>query len=87
MLQFDVVAHRLENEYNVECVFDEIKVVTARWVYSDDLKKLSEFKDKLSGNLSLDSADHLAYLAPTNVNLMMTMERWPQLQFKETREH
>lgn len=87
VLQFDVVAYRLQHEYNVECLYDEVKVNSARWVYSKDLKKLSEFKTKLSINLALDGADHLAYLAPTNVNLTMTMERWPELEFKETREH
>lgn len=87
ILQFDVVAHRLQHEYNVECVYDSVKVVTARWVYSQDLKKLEEFKAKQSGNLALDSALHLAYLAPTNVNLTMTIDRWPQLEFRETREH
>lgn len=87
VLQFDVVAHRLENEYNVECIYDNVRVVTARWIYSKNHKKLEEFKAKLAGNLSLDSASHLAYLAPTNVNLMMSMERWPDIEFKETREH
>lgn len=85
-LQFDVVAHRLAHEYNVECVYDSIKVVTARWIYCADFKKLSDFKTKLSGQLALDSADALAYLAPTNVNLMMTKERWPGIEFRETRE-
>jgi len=85
-LQFDVVAHRLAHEYNVECIYDSVKVVTARWVYCKDQKKLSDFKTKLSGQLSLDSSDALAYLAPTNVNLMMTKERWPDIEFKETRE-
>ncbi|MBS0290735.1 MAG: peptide chain release factor 3 [Proteobacteria bacterium] len=87
VLQFDVVAYRLQYEYNVECRYDEVKVFTARWVYSKDSKKLVDFKTKLSMNLALDSAEHLAYLAPTNVNLMMTMERWPELEFKQTREH
>ncbi len=87
VLQFDVVAYRLQFEYNVECVYDEVRIVTARWVYAKDQKKLAEFKNKLSLNLALDSAEHLAYLAPTNVNLSMTMDRWPDLQFKETREH
>lgn len=86
-LQFDVVAHRLQHEYNVECVYDMVKVLTARWVYCTDHKKLAEFKAKLSAHLALDSADHLAYLAPTNVNLNMTKERWPEIAFKETREH
>ncbi len=85
-LQFDVVAHRLAHEYNVECVYDSVKVTTARWVYCQDFKKLSDFKTKLSGQLALDSADALTYLAPTNVNLMMTKERWPDIEFKETRE-
>lgn len=86
-LQFDVVAHRLQHEYNVECKYDSVKVVTARWIYSADQKKLADFKAKLSLHLAFDSADHLTYLAPTNVNLTMTMERWPDLEFKQTREH
>ncbi|MBI2792087.1 MAG: peptide chain release factor 3 [Gammaproteobacteria bacterium] len=87
VLQFDVVAYRLQFEYNVECTYDEVRINCARWVYAKDQKKLADFKAKLSVNLALDSAEHLAYLAPTNVNLMMTMERWPDLEFKETREH
>ncbi|HRE33135.1 MAG TPA: peptide chain release factor 3, partial [Candidatus Berkiella sp.] len=64
-LQFDVVAHRLAHEYNVECIYDSIKVVTARWIYCKDDKKLSDFKTKLSGQLALDSAEALTFLAPT----------------------
>lgn len=87
VLQFDVVAHRLQFEYNVDCVYDEIKIATARWVYCDDAKKLADFKAKLSLHLALDGANDLAYLAPTNVNLNMTKERWPDVRFMETREH
>ena len=29
----------------------------------------------------------LVYLAPTRVNLQLTLERWPDLEFRETREH
>lgn len=87
VLQFDVVAHRLQHEYNVECVYDMIKVVTARWIECNDPKKLTEFKNKLSANLALDSGGNLTYLAPTQVNLTMTMERWPGIVFRETREH
>jgi peptide chain release factor 3 len=31
-LQFDVVAHRLRDEYKVECQFETVNVATARWV-------------------------------------------------------
>jgi peptide chain release factor 3 len=27
------------------------------------------------------------YLAPTRVNLGLTLERWPDLDFRKTREH
>jgi len=87
VLQFDVVAYRLQNEYNVECIYDAVKVQSARWVYSNSDKKISDFKAKLANHLAYDSADHLTYLAPTNVNLTMTMERWPDLLFTQTREH
>lgn len=87
VLQFDVVAHRLAYEYNVECVYDAVKVTTARWVYCEDQKLLNEFKLKLSSCCALDSASQLAYLATSHVNLSMTKERWPKIVFQETREH
>lgn len=87
LLQFDVVAYRLKHEYNVDCVYENVSVVTARWVYCNDPKKLEEFKIKAFDNLALDGSDHLTYLAPTRVNLNLTMERWPGIEFKTTREH
>lgn len=87
MLQFDVVAYRLKHEYNVECVYENVSVVTARWIYCNDNKMLDEFKNKLSDHLALDGSDNLTYLAPTRVNLNLTMERWPKIEFKTTREH
>jgi peptide chain release factor 3 len=86
-LQFDVVAFRLGDEYSVQCAFDNINVYTARWVYCNDPKKLQEFRDKAYENLALDHSGALVYLAPSRVNLNLTLERWPDIQFKETREH
>ena len=87
LLQFDVVAYRLKEEYGVECVFDTVPVATARWVEGDDPRRLEEFKDKAYDNLALDHADILVYVAPTMVNLQLTQERWPELRFRKTREH
>ena len=86
-LQFDVVAYRLKDEYKVEAIYEPVNVYTARWVYSDDKKKLEEFKRKAGENLALDSGNYLTYLAPTRVNLQLTEERWPDLDFRSTREH
>lgn len=87
MLQFDVVAYRLKHEYNVDCVYESVSVTTARWIYCDDAKMLDDFKKKAFDNLALDGSDNLTYLAPTRVNLNLTMERWPKIEFKTTREH
>jgi len=86
-LQFDVVAHRLRDEYKVECQFENINVATARWVECDDPKKLSDFKRKAEDNLALDHGESLVYIAPTRVNLNLTEERWPDVVFRKTREH
>jgi peptide chain release factor 3 len=87
VLQFDVVAYRLKHEYSVDCSYDNVQVATARWVHCKDEKKLTEFRNKLAEHLALDSGGALVYLAPTRVNLQLTMERWPEVEFRATREH
>jgi len=87
ILQFDVVAHRLKSEYKVECIYEPVNVNTARWVECEDDKMLDEFKLKAADNLSVDGGDNLTYLAPTRVNLNLIQERWPDIMFKQTREH
>ena len=86
-LQFEVVAHRLTDEYNVECQFEAINVATARWVECDDEKMRSEFMTKAHDNIALDHSGSLVYIAPTRVNLNLTEERWPDIDFRKTREH
>jgi peptide chain release factor 3 len=86
-LQFEVVAFRLQDEYGVQCVFEPIAVHTARWIGSADTRKLEEFRAKAHDNLALDHAGALVYLAPSRVNLELTLERWPEIEFRETREN
>jgi peptide chain release factor 3 len=86
-LQFEVVAFRLADEYSVQCVFDPITVHTVRWVESADAGKLEEFRARAHDHLALDHSGALVYLAPSRVNLALTLERWPGISFRETREH
>lgn len=86
-LQFEVVAYRLKDEYKVECIYEPVNVYTAHWVECDDEKMLDEFQRKQAENLALDGGGHLSYLAPTRVNLSLTQERWPDIDFRSTREH
>ncbi len=87
VLQFDVVAYRLQNEYNVHCVYDATSIVAARWVSSNDKKLLEKFKNENSRYLALDGAGSLTYLAPSRVNLDLVRERYSEIEFHATREH
>lgn len=86
ILQFDVAAHRLKYEYNVDCGFENVPVATARWIGCKDSVMLQKFKDKNQANLAIDHAGDLVYVAPSMVNLNLTLERWPDVQFYATRE-
>ena len=87
VLQFDVVAYRLKDEYGVEASFEPVQVATARWIRCDDARKLEEFREKNAMNLAIDAAGELVYLAPTRVNLQLAEERAPTVRFLATREH
>ena len=70
----------------MEAGFEKINVQTARWVRCVDEKMLQDFKRQLQNNLAEDGAGQLVYLAPTRVNLQLTEERWPDIEFAATRE-
>jgi peptide chain release factor 3 len=86
MLQFDVAAYRLKDEYGVEAVVEPVTVQSARWVDCKDEILLSRFRDKAYENLAEDGDGQLVYLAPTRVNLNLTEDRWPDIRFLATRE-
>lgn len=87
VLQFDVVAYRLKDEYGVDAIFEPVGVTTARWIHCDNPRKLEEFREKNASNLGIDAAGELVYLAPTRVNLQLAQERAPDVRFAATREH
>lgn len=87
VLQFDVVRQRLKDEYKVDCIYEPVKVFTARWVDCDDARKLEEFRRKCGDSLAKDGGGYLTYLATTRVNLTLTEERWPDVVFRAIREH
>jgi peptide chain release factor 3 len=71
----------------VDCQFEPVNVSTARWVYSDDPRQLARFQERQQENLAEDVSGALAYIAPSRVNLQLTEERWPDIEFRATREH
>jgi len=87
VLQFDVVAYRLEHEYNVVCIYDSSPVIVARWVHCEDKNKLEQFKQQQINYLALDNHQALVYLAPSTYNLNFAQERWPMIQFVDIEEN
>jgi peptide chain release factor 3 len=86
ILQFDVVAHRLKNEYSVDCKFEAVPVTTARWISFKNPSDETEFRRRNEQNLALDGQNTLSYIAPNKANLQLVMERWPDVEFRSTRE-
>jgi peptide chain release factor 3 len=48
---------------------------------------LAEFRNKAYDNLAVDHYGRLVYIAPSRVNLALTIERWPGVRFMPTRDH
>ena len=85
ILQFEVVAQRLRDEYGVECGFETVPIFTARWVQAN-APAIGKLREKAGAQLAKDHAGELVYLASTRVNLQMAEERYPEVVFHKTRE-
>ena len=85
-LQFDVTMARLKDEYSVYADYEKTDYAAARWITSDDPKKMEEFQKKNQMNVAADAEGNFVYLALSDWRLTHTMEEWPQIQFHKTME-
>ena len=86
VLQFDVTMARLKDEYGVEAVYEPVDLATARWVEGKDAKGMKEFERQNQNFLARDAEGNLAFLAASEWRLEHTMEQWPEIEFRKTRE-
>jgi peptide chain release factor 3 len=86
-LQFEVVAQRLQSEYKVDAIYDAATIYTARWLAFPDEATRRTFEREQGANVGRDVDENPVYLAPNKYNLQIVMEKWPQVQFRATREH
>lgn len=87
VLQFEVVAYRLKNEYNVECNYNKINIATSRWIMCNNKNKIDSFKKKYIEYIAMDNANYLTYLAPSNFHLDRIKKNNPDILFLMTREN
>ncbi len=86
-LQFEVVAARLSAEYKAEAVYSSSDIHTARWLTFPDEATRRDFEREQANRLGRDVDGNPVYLASNRHNLELTMERWPKVGFRATREH
>lgn len=86
LLQFDVVAHRLLHEYQVDCHFQPASSVSVRWLDSDNNTMLDKIQANYPTYLAHDSFGRLVYLVPNMAHLRLIQEKFPDIYFHQTRE-
>jgi peptide chain release factor 3 len=83
-LQLDVLKHRLENEYDVKGIFENVSLATARWYRCKDAKTLIDFEEAMRRYIARDVRDRPVYLAESAWRLNHTAEKFPKMEFFET---
>jgi len=85
-LQFDVLAARINAEYNLDVRFEQAPFESARWVEADDPKILDQFIEANRGSCGEDHDGHPVFLARNSWALSRAQQDFPAVRFKTTRE-
>ena len=86
MLQFEVIQHRLINEYGANCRFVPKNYYKACWITTNNEEQLESFKRAKGNYLAKDKDDNLVFLAETQFLLTMAEQDYPDLTFHKTSE-
>ena len=84
-LQFEVMADRLENEYQLEVIFEPSPFAEARWI-SGAKADVEDFIGKHRGAMGTDLDDQPVYLAKSSWDVGYVTERFPKISFLRTKE-
>lgn len=85
-LQFDVIASRLDNEYNVRARFESVPLAAARWITCDDPEVLQTFIDQNRRRVYVDIGDNHAYIAQSDWAVEYAVQQNPKVAFHKTVE-
>jgi peptide chain release factor 3 len=83
-LQLDLLKHRLDSEYDVKGIFEDVALQTARWYRSSDAVALARFEEAMSRYIARDVKDRPVYLVESTWRLGFTAEQHPRIEFFET---
>ena len=86
-LQFEVVQHRLNTEYDCDVRLEGCQYTGARWITANTSAELREFENAYPLRMARDAADTLAYLCTSPYDVRLAQERFPKIHFHPLREH
>ena len=86
-LQFEVVQHRLNAEYDCDIRLEGCQYTGARWITADTPAELREFENAYPLRMARDAADTLAFLCTSPYDVRLAQERFPKIHFHPLREH
>jgi len=86
-LQLDVVAHRLEGEYQAQARMIPSNYRLARWVTAAEPAELERFIEGNAHRVAYDVVDAPAVLYTHASELRAAQEIWPKITFHAMREH
>lgn len=85
-LQFEVIQHRLKNEYGASCNYEPVNLYKACWVTCKDPIALKEFISRRKKDLAKDTDGKLVFLAESAWTMKMAQENHPEVEFHFTSE-
>jgi peptide chain release factor 3 len=86
-LQFEVIQHRLMNEYGASCRFSPMNLYKACWITSTSKKKMDEFIKSKYRHIAKDKDGKLVFMAETRQWMMMVQENFPDIEYHFTSEY
>ncbi len=86
VLQFEVMADRIKNEFGLPVMFEATQYYTARWISCEDKTELKRFTDSNQMNIAQDNDGELVFLARNAWHLNKTQEDFPKIVFSKTHE-
>ena len=85
-LQFEVIQHRLQQEYGAKCRFHPVSLFKACWIAGKDQKKIKEFIDSKYRHIARDKDGKWVFMAETKSWLQMVEDNFPEIEFRITSE-
>jgi len=84
-LQFEVMADRLQNEYQLDCVFEQSPYGEARWL-TGAKADIEDFVSKHRTSIAEDIDAQPVYLAKSAWDINYAAERYPKVAFHRAKE-